>query len=438
MILLSQYFYINSLSLDVPFTCLLLNTIYKTYRNFLVSALCLVIATGTMAQEADVSGSWKGTYSFLGKRYATSFQLQQDGNVLTGYTETLPEDPEKANRYTLEGTIKGNKVVLFGKEFVKKGDSGCRAKFTFQLISAGDQMILDGKWGPNLKYKGCALGATGKVNVQKVSKPEVLASVRNGDGNPVEGTKKADDAYTRELVKGLRKRNYHALVIGIDQYSDPSINSLDNPINDGKNLIAALSTHYTFGDSNIYFLQNPTRAEILDEFEKLTGELGERDNLLIFYAGHGYWDEQFQQGYWLPSDASQNSKANWISNATIRDYIRAINSKHTLLIADACFSGGLLKSRGIGKAMLSVYKMPSRKAITSGTLTEVPDESVFIKYLIKYLNNNEELLMSADQLFYNIKVSVMNNSPNSQVPQYGPIHQANDEGGEFVFVQNEK
>jgi len=36
-----------------------------------------------------------------------------------------------------------------------------------------------------------------------------------------------------------------------------------------------------------------------------------------------------------------------------------------------------------------MYKLKSRKAITSGTLNTVPDESVFLHYLIKQLSENE-------------------------------------------------
>ncbi len=41
--------------------------------------------------------------------------------------------------------------------------------------------------------------------------------------------------------------------------------------------------------------------------------------------------------------------------------------------------------------------------------------------------------MSADQLFYRFREAVINNSPNT--PQYGVIHDAGDEGGEFIFIR---
>jgi hypothetical protein len=73
--------------------------------------------------------------------------------------------------------------------------------------------------------------------------------------------------------------------------------------------------------------------------------------------------------------------------------------------------------------------------MTSGTLTTVPDQSVFIEYLVKNLEINELPIITAGQLFAKFKIAVINNSPNGQVPQYGVIHQADDEGGDFLFLK---
>ncbi len=94
-------------------------------------------------------------------------------------------------------------------------------------------------------------------------------------------------------------------------------------------------------------------------------------------------------GYWLPSDAQQNSKAAWFGDSRLVDYLKAVKSKHTLLIADACFGGAIFKTRtafpDARKAIQKLYELTSRKAMTSGTLTEVPDRSTFINFLVKGL-----------------------------------------------------
>ena len=76
--------------------------------------------------------------------------------------------------------------------------------------------------------------------------------------------------------------------------------------------------------------------------------------------------------------------------------------------------------------------MPSRKAMTSGTLTEVPDQSAFLKYLIDRLRNNSEKYLSSEQLFSNIRIAVINNS--NAIPQFGEIKDVGDEGGDFIFI----
>jgi len=230
---------------------------------------------------------------------------------------------------------------------------------------------------------------------------------------------------------------YYALLIGVEDYQDPDINDLDNPIEDALSLKTALVKNYTFDDENVIVLQNPTRADIIVALDELSQKITKDDNLLVFYAGHGYWDEDKNLGYWLPSDAGKSNTAFWLRNSTIRDYIGSIKSKHTLLIADACFSGGIFKTRNAfsdaPKAVNKLYELNSRKAMTSGTLKEVPDQSVFIEYLVKRLEDNAERYVTSEDLFRSFRIAVLNNSPN--VPQYGTIQNAGDEGGDFIFIK---
>ncbi|MDB5012424.1 MAG: hypothetical protein JWQ25_626 [Daejeonella sp.] len=232
---------------------------------------------------------------------------------------------------------------------------------------------------------------------------------------------------------------FYALIIGVQDYADESINDLDMPVADASSLYQTLTSRYTFEPENVSLLKNPTRDELFESLENLSHQVKSTDNLLIFYAGHGYWDENRRQGYWFPSDARRLNRSSWLTNADLKEYINAIKSKHTLLISDACFSGGIFKSRsvmtGASRAVRVLYDLPSRKAMTSGTLKEVPDKSVFIEYLVKRLNQNIEKYLSAEQLFSSFRTAVINNSANGQVPQFGEIKEAGDEGGDFIFIR---
>jgi len=228
---------------------------------------------------------------------------------------------------------------------------------------------------------------------------------------------------------------YYALIIAIDDYHH--INKLSQPINDATRLQQVLTSSYNFKPENVFFLKNPTRSEIIDKMDDLVTIIKESDNLLMFYAGHGYWDAARETGYWLPVNAKTTSTANWLRNTTIQEYLGDIKSKHTLLIADACFGGGIFKTRkafyDAPSAINQIYELTSRKAITSGMLNEVPDKSVFIEYLIKRLEQNDQKYTSSLQLFTSFRIAVMNNSDN--VPQYGTIQKTGDEGGDFIFIK---
>src|SRR5258705_3625087 len=84
---------------------------------------------------------------------------------------------------------------------------------------------------------------------------------------------------------------------------------------------------------------------------------------------------------------------------------------------------------------ITLYKDPSRKAITSGNLSEVPDKSPFIEFLLKKLNENEDKYLPAQQLFSRIFEPVSNNS--SATPQFGVIQGAGDQGGDFIFIRKD-
>ena len=241
-----------------------------------------------------------------------------------------------------------------------------------------------------------------------------------------------------EVVYDISSAKYYALVIAVEEYDDPQINDLDQPVKDATRFATLINSKYSFESENILFLKNPTKSEIIGTLHKMRKQVTPQDNLLIYYAGHGYWDEEMTTGYWLPRDASKDNPVDWLPNTDLTNYLNVLKSKHTLLIADACFSGGIFKSRAAFNNVMSIeklYKLTSRKAMTSGTLKEVPDQSVFIEYLIKRLDTNNRKYLSAEQLYSSLKEAVLNNSPN--IPQYGTIQNVGDEGGDFIFIRRD-
>ena len=289
---------------------------------------------------------------------------------------------------------------------------------------------------PSFLWSQALEGTSNAIKVEVGKKKEV-------EQPPVKiekSTSEEDMATTLESLGITKLPKYHALIVGISTYknSEVGLPSLDMPVKDAEKLYQVLIDRYAFDPENVKLLKDATKEEIINHLEYLAENVNERDNVLIFYAGHGFYDKSKDFGYWLPSDAKLNSRGTWIPNSSIKDYVFAIKSKHTLLITDACFSGSIFKTRSVADVNLikrfnEVYKSNSRKAMTSGNLIEVPDQSVFLKYLIKGLEENEDVFLSSTILFSRILEPISNNA--TVTPLHGIIQGAGDEGGDFVFIK---
>ncbi|MBC7914695.1 MAG: caspase family protein [Pyrinomonadaceae bacterium] len=230
-------------------------------------------------------------------------------------------------------------------------------------------------------------------------------------------------------------KNY-CLLIAAQNYSDSSIPSLEDPIADAVKLKIILKSQYNFADGNIISLFNPGTDDIKRQLLELTNIIQPEDNLLIFYAGHGIWKKEENRGYWLLTDSKYNDVNTWLPNKDVLNLIAKLPSRHTLLITDACFSGSLFKTRGLGaNAPAAIKEMDnkiSRVAITSGNDTEVPDKSVFMKYLVKALSENKEQYLTAQKMFINqILEAVMTETKTE--PRYGTLELAGHVGGDYIF-----
>jgi hypothetical protein len=278
------------------------------------------------------------------------------------------------------------------------------------------------------------IGSSGKV-------PVLINNISNQ--NPKQNKTQLTDQNNISVKPGynadlsILPGKYYALLIGINNYSDPTIKELDYALRDAKKFYQVITSKYTFEAQNVRFIQNATYENIITALDYFAKIVQPSDNFLIFYAGHGYWNATSETGFWLPNDAQKNSTRNWFRNSVLRDFLREIRSKHTLLITDACFGGSIFKTRNAfpdaSLAINRLYELPSRKAMTSGNYNEeVPDQSAFLKYLVDRLQNNYEKYLSSEQLFSNFKMAVINNS--KVIPQFGVIQDVGDEGGDFIFI----
>jgi len=259
------------------------------------------------------------------------------------------------------------------------------------------------------------------------------------------------DTFTviRKVEEIIQAGKYVALVIGINDY-DGYWSPLKNAVNDATAIEKVLKDNYRFDEVHTLINKSATRKNIIQKFEWLTSNITRDDNVLIFYAGHGQFKRTLNKGYWVPVDASSNSTADYISNNDIKTFLGGIPSKHTLLITDACFAGDIFRGHktesvaydpnNMTKYYREVHRRPSRIALTSGSLEQVADagkdnHSVFTYYLLRALKGNKQKYIDATQLFNEFRMAVVNNS--DQTPQLQVVRDANDEGGQFIFIKKD-
>ncbi len=260
---------------------------------------------------------------------------------------------------------------------------------------------------------------------------------------------------TDELVLGENR----AILIGNNNYQSKKWPNLKTAIRDIEVLSDVLQLHYGYKPENIILLRDAARKDILGGFSRMAALSEANDNLLIYYGGHGEFDEN-SLGWWVPVRAEEDF--DYISNEEILTRLRIIKAKHKLLISDSCFSGNLLtRSRSELRGLKKVKKLRkqeiisdyvrekmllnSTQGISSGGNEPVSDggpqwggHSIFAYHLIAQLKANQKKYMSADVLG-NLLIDYVSADTTSlgipQTPDVRPLKNQRDQGGEFFFIR---
>lgn len=265
-------------------------------------------------------------------------------------------------------------------------------------------------------------------------------------GPDAKGANMAQGPHGSGLPSGVRLGKYYALVIGNDNYA--AYPALTSATEDAKAIAGVLQSRYGY---DVHLLGNANRFEILSALNDMREQLTDKDNLLVYYAGHGEIDTS-RQGYWLPVDAQLNQPNSWISNRAISDILTTMQARHVLVIADSCYSGTMTRSAlarfgGMaenvwGDWVKTMVAGRSRTALTSGGVQPVADaaskggHSVFATALLTVLRDNNQLL-TGQELFREIAAGMALRSANAglqQAPEYAPIQFAGHEAGEFFLM----
>lgn len=243
---------------------------------------------------------------------------------------------------------------------------------------------------------------------------------------------------------------YYLVAIGIDEYpSAPQLSSLANAVKDAKAVVQLLQKRYGFLPQNTYTLYNEqaSRDRIFETLRQLATQVTPQDRLFIYHAGHGVYHNFFKMGYWIPADSNfQPRQAIWyphleIANQDIARCIQQINSLHTFLVSDSCFSGTMFENTRSANSNFTqkLENIPSRWGLSSGRAEPVSDgnageHSPFAQALIGFLQQSTEPTLLVSDLIQHIKKTVGRSF--EQQPIGNRLQNLDEKGmGEFVLHQ---
>jgi len=301
--------------------------------------------------------------------------------------------------------------------------------FSMQLIQLVDQLVAQAR----AQLFSSALS--------QIARDRTLADVPDcGDSGGENCIKRGNSEKAVELAANetpVIKRKI-ALLFGNDKYLAP-IPSLDTPGNDVEAVGKALSEKLGY---ETRIVRDAKRADIVRELNWLIGEAGADDSVYIGYAGHGFQAEKDSSGYWIPSDASNNDAAGWISNSAIAKFIKNIPARQVILVSDSCYSGTLAQEQKVQTSDTTVFdrndvlRKRSVMVMSSGGNEPVADgghenHSIFAYHLLRNLAAIDGNLVGSD---IHRKVSAAVRKEYPQEPQYGVLLTAGHvQGGEYLI-----
>ena len=157
------------------------------------------------------------------------------------------------------------------------------------------------------------------------------------------------------------KRGDRALVVGIDRYADDRFTDLRGAVRDARNMRGLLTDHLGFAPGEVRLLTDgaATREGILGGIrEWLEAGTGPGDRALLYFAGHGYFQEDEDgdeaDGYdeaLVPHDARLVSDAerpmevaNLVRDDEIGALLARLDDRRVQVIVDSCHAGTMTRS----------------------------------------------------------------------------------------------
>jgi peptidyl-prolyl cis-trans isomerase SurA len=242
--------------------------------------------------------------------------------------------------------------------------------------------------------------------------------------------------------------NRYALIIGNEDYSSQQTGlssevNVAYAINDAKSFKDYVTSVFGIEEKNCFLLLNATSGVMSQKIElvsQILSKLGINGELVFYYAGHGFPDENTKITYLIPVDVNANNLQSAIKLTDIYNKFSQTKAKRITVFLDACFTGGG-RDQGLLSAR-SVKIKPKQETIsgnmvvftaTSEDQSALPykekQHGIFTYYLLKKLQESKgDITYSELEKYINENVSIESLKINgkAQDPQVNTSTDAQD------------
>ncbi len=241
-----------------------------------------------------------------------------------------------------------------------------------------------------------------------------------------------------------------AVVIGVSEYSDPLIPDLSYADDDARAFHAFLRSPAAgmngVPEENVLLLVNEQanyrnlRGALFSFLRRAT----ENDIVYVYIAAHGVPDpNRPDEMYLLPSDAEATDlPGTAVPLADVNEAISRINSRHTVLLTDACHSGGLgtvgYNARGLEPNQVNDLFLRGLRSTDGGLAVFTAAESrqisregvrwggghgAFTHYMLEALQGAADLdddsIVRLGEMMEYVRERVRRDTENAQIPAIG-------------------
>jgi len=190
------------------------------------------------------------------------------------------------------------------------------------------------------------------------------------DGQKRTSADKQKVALDSSPSQGLAKK--WAVIIGISKYQFAGHSGLTNLVfaDDDAKAFAHLLKKLGWNQSHIKLLVNEkaTRRNVMIAFESWLSKAGTNDQIVLFWAGHGYPDPEDPEKVYLACyDTDISIPATGYRMDRVRMTLEERRARNVVLLADTCHAGKLITRGDRGLSIVShIKKMDSQKKIPPG------------------------------------------------------------------------